>query len=88
MLYQLSYGCIVFSIAGAKVRTIFETTKHFSKFFRKKCKKGSKTVFSSLFSCLLAGGAVCFAAVLLFVGYEVRQAFGILVSNGIDDESG
>ena len=29
VLYQLSYGCIVFSIAGAKVRSIFDSTKLF-----------------------------------------------------------
>ena len=29
VLYQLSYGCIVFRFAGAKVRSIFESTKLF-----------------------------------------------------------
>ena len=39
VLYQLSYGCIVFSIAGAKVRSIFESTKLFRDFFQKKVGK-------------------------------------------------
>ena len=33
VLYQLSYGCIVFSIAGAKVRRFFGCSKYFRHFF-------------------------------------------------------
>ena len=33
VLYQLSYGCIVFRFAGAKVLTFCETTKLFLLFF-------------------------------------------------------
>ena len=33
VLYQLSYGCIVFCFAGAKVLTIFESTKFRTYFF-------------------------------------------------------
>ena len=33
VLYQLSYGCIVFSFAGAKVRRFFVLTKFFRTFF-------------------------------------------------------
>ena len=43
VLYQLSYGCILFRFAGAKVRSIFESTKLFGDFFQKKTKKSSKT---------------------------------------------
>ena len=58
VLYQLSYGCNIISnltclqfccfiqssfwIAGAKVRSIFESTKLFWDFFRKKAKKTQK----------------------------------------------
>ena len=35
VLYQLSYGCIVFCFASAKVLTLFETSKIFSVFFQK-----------------------------------------------------
>ena len=33
VLYQLSYGCIRFSFAGAKVQTFHEPTKLFTNFF-------------------------------------------------------
>ena len=49
VLYQLSYGCILFLFAGAKVQTFHEPTKLFPDFFHKKKKKGSKTEVPSLF---------------------------------------
>ena len=49
VLYQLSYGCILFLFAGAKVRTLCEPTKLFRNFFGKKMKKGSKSQVPSLF---------------------------------------
>ena len=33
VLYQLSYGCIVFVFAGAKVITLFHSAKLFDNFF-------------------------------------------------------
>ena len=33
VLYQLSYGCILFLFAGAKVQTFLEPTKLFEHFF-------------------------------------------------------
>ena len=36
VLYQLSYGCIAFRLAGAKVRILFEVTKLFGIFLSKK----------------------------------------------------
>ena len=35
VLYQLSYGCIVFCFAGAKVLTFFDSTKLFGVFLQK-----------------------------------------------------
>ena len=36
VLYQLSYGCIAFRLAGAKIRILFEVTKLFGIFLSKK----------------------------------------------------
>ena len=51
VLYQLSYGCIVFSIAGAKVRSIFESTKLFRDFFQKKVGERLISSKNEPFSC-------------------------------------
>ena len=36
VLYQLSYGCILFLKAGAKVLTFYDITKLFAEYFLKK----------------------------------------------------
>ena len=44
MLYSVELGSLLFSFAGAKVRTIFESAKYFIDFFEKNFKLRNKVV--------------------------------------------